>query len=31
MKIAGVYSFNGGQETIKSRFAVELHEVEKVM
>jgi len=31
MKIAGVYSFNGGQEAIKSRFAVELREVEQVI
>lgn len=31
MKIAGIYSFNHGQEVINTRFAAELHEIEHVI
>ncbi len=31
MKIAGIYSFNGGKEVFESQFATELREVEKII
>jgi len=31
MKIAGIYSFNGGQEIIETQFATELRDVEQVI
>lgn len=31
MNIAGVYSFNGGREAVRARYAAELNEVEQVI
>lgn len=31
MKIAGVYSFNGGKEIIEAQFAAKLHEIEEII
>lgn len=31
MKIAGVYSFNGGKEAIEAKFGVELREVKQII
>jgi len=31
MKIAGIYSFNGGEEAVKKKYTKELSEVEKIL
>ena len=31
MRVAGVYSFNGGRKVIESRFAAELRDVEQII
>ena len=31
MKIAGIYSFNGGANAVKKKYSKELEEVEKVL
>lgn len=31
MKIAGIYSFNGGKEAVEAKFGAELREVEQII